>query len=314
MWKCPKCETINDADTCTVCGEKQPVYSSNNQMPVYNNQTPVYDSEKTVAFGAAPVMPQWSANSQRPVMPTAPVKFAESRAKGSKKSRTVIFSLIAAILVVAILIVAVLVGVILKVWKQDTSSETDSTKKAAKVTKEYEDPVAAEEHKDVASDVKSDDDTYKYNEPHITVERAVLNGKAASSDGIEYNTVQLTNVQDYITNTIQPLYYDIKREELESDETHDGKVIYYDYSGDICWLQYPAGFGGNKYERQYYFDRNNGELIFAFIFLGTTEQRLYFYKNSIIRYIDANGNSFDNPTEREILYLSEDAINEAYRK
>ena len=25
MWKCPNCETLNDTDTCIVCGEKKPL-------------------------------------------------------------------------------------------------------------------------------------------------------------------------------------------------------------------------------------------------------------------------------------------------
>ena len=36
MWKCPKCETVNDTDTCVVCGEKQKKYNSNKQRNVYD--------------------------------------------------------------------------------------------------------------------------------------------------------------------------------------------------------------------------------------------------------------------------------------
>lgn len=33
MWKCPNCETLNDTETCIVCGEKQPVPGA--ETPLY---------------------------------------------------------------------------------------------------------------------------------------------------------------------------------------------------------------------------------------------------------------------------------------
>lgn len=118
MWKCPKCETINDADTCTVCGEKQPVYSSNNQMPVYNNQTPVYDSEKTVAFGAAPVMP---------TMPTMPGRAAVPKAAGGKKSNTVVV-LLSLILIVLVAFLAAALVIIYRSNEDDYEDDSDDKK------------------------------------------------------------------------------------------------------------------------------------------------------------------------------------------
>ena len=38
MWKCPKCETLNQGQTCVVCGEKEAVYQSVNFCPDCGNK------------------------------------------------------------------------------------------------------------------------------------------------------------------------------------------------------------------------------------------------------------------------------------
>lgn len=43
MWKCPKCETINNTEACTVCGEKRPAEATMPQRPaVYPSQEEPY--------------------------------------------------------------------------------------------------------------------------------------------------------------------------------------------------------------------------------------------------------------------------------
>lgn len=51
------------------------------------------------------------------------------------------------------------------------------------------------------------------------------------------------------------------------------------------------GTDGWNYSREYYF--HDGELVFAFIYDGTEEHRLYFKDRRMIRYIDENHTVFD---------------------
>ena len=63
--------------------------------------------------------------------------------------------------------------------------------------------------------------------------------------------------------------------------------------------------------RQYYYD-DDGKLMFAFIFKGTTEHRLYFENDKIVRYIGDSGNLVNNPKSEEALNFAEHAMSEAY--
>lgn len=56
-------------------------------------------------------------------------------------------------------------------------------------------------------------------------------------------------------------------------------------------LVFEKGYGGRRYERDYYY--HDGELYFAFLFDGGEEHRLYFSYGTLIRYIDANKNTYD---------------------
>jgi len=270
LWKCPNCETVNDADICIVCGEKRPPVQANGG---YNavSQTPSTQQTAPSAPAAAP-------------------------------PRSNLWSILLPIIITSLFIIVFVVSFLIFDTKFNRREDAGKDIAGSNVTLNIE-------KKEKQPDEKAEE------RPATVIETAVLNGKAAKSDsGREYNSVQLTNVPEYIKETIQPLYYEIKRENLTAQKYSDGRTVYADNYGHICWIQYPAGLNGNSYERQYYFDRSNGELIFAFIFYGKTEQRLYFYKNSLIRYIDTNGFTTDNPTDRGVLAVSQDAIREAYSK
>lgn len=48
MWRCPKCETLNEADVCMVCGEKEPPVIKLQPLPmpkpVVHKKRIVYDN------------------------------------------------------------------------------------------------------------------------------------------------------------------------------------------------------------------------------------------------------------------------------
>ena len=150
-------------------------------------------------------------------------------------------------------------------------------------------------------------------EPSFTVESAQVDGEAAIGEGdFKRHDIHLTNVEEYVSGTIRPIYQSIvNNTELQEVTKSDGVSYYFDNSS-VAMVRYPAGTDGDPYERRYFFDTRNDELVFAFIFLGTEEHRMYFYKDSLIRYIDDQTTVTDNPTDDELLDWAERAIGEAY--
>ena len=125
--------------------------------------------------------------------------------------------------------------------------------------------------------------------------------------------VHLTNVEEYVVNTVRPIYYGIT-ENPHLTPVIEGEKTWY-YEGDsIVRLQYNAGANGVPYERNYYYNSQNEEMVFAFVFLGQEEYRLYFYKNSLVRYIGPDGAVVDNPVESAFLEQAEQAVFEAYNQ
>ena len=119
-------------------------------------------------------------------------------------------------------------------------------------------------------------------------------------------------IEEYITNYVRPLYSEIN----ENISNYSRKVLQSTtlwYDNENCVKkELPQGAEGYNMSRQYYYDKNNGQLIFAFVFRGTQEHRLYFKDNELVRYIDEAGNVFDNPASTAVLKMAHRAINEAY--
>ena len=84
--------------------------------------------------------------------------------------------------------------------------------------------------------------------------------------------------------------YSISQEELEEQIRWIQKHYYTPGDGDET-VSVPAGADGWEYGREYRF--HNGRMIFAFIFNGAEEHRLYFKDGHMIRYIDENHVTFD---------------------
>lgn len=122
----------------------------------------------------------------------------------------------------------------------------------------------------------------------------------------------LEYIEKYISNYVRPLYNKINNEiKLYSRENSGSATSWYD-NGVLCKKELPQGAENYNMSRQYYYDANTGEMVFAFIFRGTQEHRLYFKDHKLVRYIDAASNVINNPITTESLKMADHAINEAY--
>ena len=89
---------------------------------------------------------------------------------------------------------------------------------------------------------------------------------------------------------IRSLYY--ATQDDPGDEYEVSGVTYYYKNGKVTKAVCPSGYNGWNYTRWYFY--SDGELYFAFVFNGSEEHRLYFYDDTLIRYIDPNGNTMDH--------------------
>ena len=165
--------------------------------------------------------------------------------------------------------------------------------------------------KDSLSENMSDGDVSQ-DENNSEIEKSTENAIDTHNNSVVRTNVELTDVEEYIANKIRPIYYDaIANDNLISEEVAEGVTLYYDDKA-VSWIQCSPGVSGDIYERRYFFDLGDGKLVFAFIFLNDEEYRMYFHDNSLIRYIDNNGASVDNPKEPDVLHEADKAIEEAY--
>ena len=103
--------------------------------------------------------------------------------------------------------------------------------------------------------------------------------------------------------------FTITPEDLESEIEKIRDHYYNPGDGDIHYdLQ--NGDWGINYSRMYYYYQ--GDLIFAFIFDGGEEHRLYFKDDHMIRYIDENMVTYDFPATDAYTDWEEWALEEAY--
>ena len=130
MWKCPNCETVNDADVCVVCGEAKPIFSSNNQNANYVKEAPVPPA--------------------RPYVPTEP------KVPEKKKSNAWVYYVIAIVAVLCILAVAAVFIFMRSVDYNDEDYEEDVTEV---VEEEYtEDEYEAAQKAEAEADAEADDE------------------------------------------------------------------------------------------------------------------------------------------------------------
>lgn len=104
--------------------------------------------------------------------------------------------------------------------------------------------------------------------------------------------------------------FSITQEELEQ-EIERIRAVYYTPGSDDSKKVLSNGTDGWDYSREYYY--HNGQLVFAFIYNGTEEHRLYFKDRHMIRYIDEDHTVYDFGALDPFSYWEEHALEEAER-
>lgn len=100
---------------------------------------------------------------------------------------------------------------------------------------------------------------------------------------------------------IKTVYYDTQEHLSEYDRFDgEGGMIYYFDGEELKKIVAPAGLyagerdGAERYAAEYYYE-NGGQLVFAFVFHKTEENRYYICDGNCIRWIDDAGNITDWP-------------------
>ena len=103
--------------------------------------------------------------------------------------------------------------------------------------------------------------------------------------------------------------FSISKSDIEA-EIEKIRTYYYSPGSDDKKIVLDNGTDGWHYSRDYRYHQDR--LVFAFIFDGTEEHRLYFLDDHMIRYIDENHVIYDFPDTKSYQSWAEKAIKEAY--
>ena len=96
-----------------------------------------------------------------------------------------------------------------------------------------------------------------------------------------------------------------------SVSTADGTTYWYDGSNCVK-KSFQAGTNNYNMVREYYYNIDSGQIVFAFVWQDNTEYRLYFRANQLVRYIGPDGNVINNPKSEQALDLESYVLSEAY--
>lgn len=120
------------------------------------------------------------------------------------------------------------------------------------------------------------------------------------------------DIEAYITNFVRPLYNEINdNADMYTTKASGAATLWLDSNGCVK-KELHQGEDNYNMSRQYYYDTNSGDMVFAFVFQGTQEHRLYFQDDKLVRYIDETGVIINNPTSEKALKMADHAIGEAY--
>ena len=136
--------------------------------------------------------------------------------------------------------------------------------------------------------------------------------EVAEESGSEAYRMSDEETEEYIDVFIRPLYNSINESAVYYDKTESSGITVWKSGGTVMKKEIQGGTDGNDMSRQYYFDPESGELMFAFMFKGTEEHRLYFKSGELIRYINAEGNQANYPGMEQTSGLAELALSECY--
>lgn len=126
-------------------------------------------------------------------------------------------------------------------------------------------------------------------------------------------------IDSYINDYVRPLYKEVENNLMNyGHKSENGISAWYNGKGTVK-KKFDKGVNGHDMIREYYYDTDSGRIAFAFIHWYSTEYRLYFRENQLVRYAysdpDAPENiiTVNNPTSDEALTLGSYVIWEAYQ-
>ena len=120
------------------------------------------------------------------------------------------------------------------------------------------------------------------------------------------------DIEEYVSEFVRPLYNEINAALKDYKKSTAGSATLWSDERGYAKKELIEGADGYNMSRQYYYNTYTGKMVFAFVFKGSEEYRLYFEKDKLVRYIDEAGNIVDNPASEKALKMAEHALNEAY--
>lgn len=133
---------------------------------------------------------------------------------------------------------------------------------------------------------------------------------ASENINVETEEQVLININVEVLN-IQEKYYSLPAPENLPEPTSNAPVYRYHDTNGLTMIKVASGYKDFIYSRIYYFDED-GKLYFAFIFDKLKENRLYFKDDTIIRYIDEAGITYDLYNNLDTCEWEELTIKESY--
>lgn len=147
--------------------------------------------------------------------------------------------------------------------------------------------------------------------PAPPVRKAEGQGQDVNNTSIISNR-STQEIENYIVNYVRPLYSEVNNNLRSYSETSMGGVTEWRDSKGCIRKSFSKGVNGVELQRDYYYDTDSGRIAFAFLYDGDIEYRLYFRTNQLVRYIGANGETVNNPTDDYALRWGEYVLSEAY--
>ena len=139
--------------------------------------------------------------------------------------------------------------------------------------------------------------------------------RQAKNTSIDYSILSnrtLSEINEYITGYVQPLFKQVENNLSSYSSFSNGSITYWSDSKGYIRKKFAAGTYGINMNRYYYYDTDSGRIAFALLENNGTKYRLYFRTNQLVRYIPPSGEIYDNPDFEEALEYGTMVISEAY--
>ena len=214
--------------------------------------------------------------------------------------------LIVAVVAIVVLAAGIAGLFILKPWAKNNQPRHVESASLAVATANVDPSPAITDNGEPLSTLLTENTIEPLSTPSETVRPVEATEQAApKADSVE--TTQIVSPAPIQTNP--PVATKLSDSELEAEIAWI-RDCYYSPTDSDERLVVNNGTDGWNYSREY--SIHNNRLIFAFIYDGTEEHRLYFKDNQMIRYIDENHITYDLAAAEPYGDWAERAVKEAY--